>query len=142
MLEEITINATTQQFISAKISGCALRQGSKTQSSLRQNNLQLQTEAALMSCRLRAVEHRKCVAGPAGAYPGLQDRILLNYTRIENMHEARKQTFNCLLCIDVQQSSRFHFSLLRHHQIPKCFHVKKSFLSSCNSSIMLQKLLM
>ena len=80
-----------------------------------------------MSCRLRAVEHRKCVAGPAGAYPGLQDRILLNYTRIENTHEVRKKTSNFLLCVDVQQFSGFHFCLLRHHQIPKCFHVKKSF---------------
>jgi len=34
-----------------------------------------------MSCRLRAVEHRKGAAGLAGAHPGLKDRILLNYTR-------------------------------------------------------------
>jgi len=60
-------NPTTQQFITAKISGCALRQGSKTHSSLRQSNLQLQNEAVLMSCRMRAVEHRKCAAGLAGA---------------------------------------------------------------------------
>ena len=33
-----------------------------------------------MSCRIRAVEHRKCEAGHAGAHPGLQDRLLLNYT--------------------------------------------------------------
>ena len=32
-----------------------------------------------MSGRTRAVEHR-CVAGLAGAYPSLQDPILLNYT--------------------------------------------------------------
>ena len=31
-----------------------------------------------MSCRIRAVEHRKCAAGLAGTHPGLQDRILLN----------------------------------------------------------------
>jgi len=30
-----TLNATTQQFITAKISGCALKQGSKTHSSMR-----------------------------------------------------------------------------------------------------------
>jgi len=35
------INATTQQFITAKISGCALKQGNKTHTSLRQSNLQL-----------------------------------------------------------------------------------------------------
>jgi len=28
--EENTLNATTQQFITAKISGCTLKQGSKT----------------------------------------------------------------------------------------------------------------
>jgi len=89
-LEENTINATTQLFITAKISGCALKQGSKTHSSLRPSKLQLQNEAALMSCRIRAVEHRKCVTGSAGAQPGLQDGILLNYTRIENAHEVSK----------------------------------------------------
>jgi len=69
--EEHTIKATTQQFITAKLSGCALKQGSKTHSSLRQSNLQLQNEAALMSCRIRAVEHRKCAAGLADTHPGL-----------------------------------------------------------------------
>jgi len=54
--EENTLNATTQQFITAKISGCALKQGSKTRSSLRQSNLQLHNEAALISCRIRAAE--------------------------------------------------------------------------------------
>ena len=53
-----TINATTQQFITAKISGCALKQGSKTHSSLRPSNLPLQNDAALMSFRIRVVEHR------------------------------------------------------------------------------------
>ena len=61
--EENKLNAATQQFITAKISGCVLKQGSKTHSSLRQSNLQLQNGAALMSCRIRAVEHRKCAAG-------------------------------------------------------------------------------
>jgi len=44
---------------------------------MRQSNFQLQNEAALMSYRIRAVEHRKSAAGLAGAYPGLKDRILL-----------------------------------------------------------------
>ena len=78
----------TQQFITAKISGCASKL-SKTRSPLRQSNLLLQNEAALMSCRIRAVEHR-CAAGLADAHPCLQDRILLNYTRIENAHEVCK----------------------------------------------------
>jgi len=64
--EEKTLNALTQQFILAKIWGCALKQGCKTHSSLRQSNLQRQNEAALMSRRIRAVEHR-CAAGLAGS---------------------------------------------------------------------------
>ena len=46
-----------------------------------------------MSCPIQAVEHR-CAAGLADAHPGLQDRILLNYTRIENAHKVHKQTFD------------------------------------------------
>jgi len=93
-----------------------LKHWSKTHSSLRQSNLQQQNPAALMSCRIRAVEHRKCAAGLAGTHPGLQDRILLNYTRIENAHKVRKKTFN-FLCIEVQQTFSFllvsRFSNLR-----------------------------
>ena len=62
-----------------------------------------------MSCRIRAVEYRKCAAGLAGARPALQDRILLNYTRIENAHKVRKKTFEFLLCIEVQQTFTFFF---------------------------------
>ena len=40
--EENRLNATTQQFITSKISGWALKQGRKTHSSLRQINLQMQ----------------------------------------------------------------------------------------------------
>jgi len=65
--EYSTLNATTQQFITAKISGYAINRGSKSHS-VRPNNLQLQKEA-LMSCRMRAVEHRKSAAGLAGAHP-------------------------------------------------------------------------
>ena len=78
------------------------------------------------SCRIRAVEHRKCVTGPDGAHPGLHDRILQSFTRIENAHEARKKTFNFLLCIEVHQTFSFPLSLLRHYPIPECFYVKKS----------------
>ena len=120
--EENTINPTTQQFITAKVSGFALKQGSKTHSSLRPSDLRWQNQAALMPCRIRAVEHRKCAAGPASVHPGLQGRILQNYTRIENAHEVRKKTFNFFLCIKVQQTFSFPFSLLRHYQIPECFY--------------------
>ena len=121
MSEENTLNATTQ-FITAKVSGCALKQVSKTHSSLRQSNLQLQNEVALMSCRIPAVEHRKCAAGLADAHPGLQDRILLNYTRIENARKVRKKTFEFLLFTEVQHTFSFPFSLLRPYQIPECFY--------------------
>jgi len=68
ILEENTLNTATQQFITPKISGWALKQESKRHSSLHQSNLKLQNEAALMSCRIRAVEHRKCAAGLAGVH--------------------------------------------------------------------------
>ena len=118
--EENKPNATTQQFETAKISGCARKQESKT------HNLQLQNEAALMSCRIRVVEHRKSVAGLSDAHPGLQDWILLHYTRIENAYKVCKKTFDFLSCIKASKLS-FPFSLLRHYQIPECFLVKKSW---------------
>jgi len=74
-----------------------------------------------MSCRIRAVKHRKCATGLSNAHPGLQDRILLNYTRIENAHKVCKKTFDFLLCIEVQQIFCFPFSLLRRYQMPECF---------------------
>jgi len=73
-----------------------------------------------MLCRIQAVEHRKCAAGLTGALPGLQDRILLNYTRIENAHKVSEKTFDFLLCIEVQQTFSFPFSLLRHYQMSEC----------------------
>ena len=81
-----------------------------------------------MSCLVRAVELTKCAARVAGAHPGLQDRILLNYTRIENAHKVRKKTFNFLLCIEVQQTFSSPFSLQTHYQMPECFYVKNCCL--------------
>jgi len=60
----------------------------------------LETPSLPMSCRIRAVEHQKCAAGLSNTHPSLQDRILLNYTRIENAHEVRKKTFN-FCCTEV-----------------------------------------
>jgi len=114
--EENTPNATIQQFVTAKISGCVWKQGNKTHSSIRQSNLQLQNDAALMSCRIRAVEHRKSAGGLVGVHPGLKNRILLNYTRIENAHEVRKKIFDFLLFIEIQQTFSFSFSPLRHNK--------------------------
>ena len=76
-----------------------------------------------MSHRTRAVEHRKFAARLAGVHPGLQNRILLNCTRIENAHKVQQKTFNVSLCIEVQQTFVFPFSLLRHYQKPECFYV-------------------
>jgi len=76
--EKNKLSAATQEFITAKF-WLRVEKGRKTHSSLRQSNLQLQSEAALMCRRIRTVEHR-CAAEHAGAYPDLQDRNLLNYT--------------------------------------------------------------
>ena len=63
---KIDLTATTQQFITAKISGCALKQGSKTQSSLRLSNLQRQNEAALIrgEMRLHGARDKNLVSRP------------------------------------------------------------------------------
>jgi len=137
--EENTLNVTTQQFITAKISGCVLKLGSKTHPSLRQSYLQLLNEARLMSCRPPAVEHRKCATGLAGTYSGVQDRILPNYTIIENAHKVRKKLlifcfvqksnflfciFQFLFCIEANFYCSCPFSLLRHYQMHECFCVK------------------
>jgi len=61
-------------------------------------------------------------AGLAGAHPGLQDRILLNYQRIENVHMyAKKVPF--FLGIAFHQTFSFIFALLRNYQMPDCFYV-------------------
>ena len=80
-----------------------------------------------MSCRIQAVEHRKSAAGLANAQPRLKDRILLNYTRIENAHKVRKKTFDFLLFIEVQQTFSFHFPLLKDYQMPECFYVHNCY---------------
>ena len=79
-----------------------------------------------MSRRLEAVEHRKCGTGLSDANPGLQNRILLNYTRIENAHKVRNKILE-FLCIEVQQNFSCLFSLLRHYQMPECFYVNNCY---------------
>jgi len=46
--------------------------------------------------QIRAIEHRKYAAGRLTHTQVLKDRILLNYTRIENVHNVRKKTFDFL----------------------------------------------
>ena len=86
-----------------------------------------------MSCRIRAVEHRKCAAGLSDAHPGLQDLILLNYTRLENTHKVRKKAFDFLLCIEVQQIFNFTFSRLKHYQMPEYFYFSKCCFWACTT---------
>jgi len=132
--EENKLNATTQQLITAKISGCKLKQGSKTNSSLCQNNLQLKNEAVLMSCGIRAVEYKKCMAGLAGAHCRF---ARLNLAKLHKNCECtlRKNAFNFSWCIEVQQSLSFLCSLLRHYQMPECFYVNNcSFWALATSS--------
>ena len=112
--EENTLNTKTQQFITAKISDSALRRGITAYSSKRQSNLQLQNQAALMSRRIRAVEHKRCVAGLAGAHPGLQDRILLNYTIIENAHKVHRKIF----FVVYGRAANFKFSFFTTETLP------------------------
>ena len=93
-----------------KYQGGALKQGSKTHSSIRQSNLQRKNEAALMSCRIRAVEHRLSGDGLTGAHPDLKNRILLNYTRIENAHKVCKKTFDFVVIYRSPANLVFLFS--------------------------------
>ena len=79
-----------------------------------------------MSPRIEAVEYRKCGTGLSDANPGLQNRILLNHTRIENAHKVRKKILE-FLCIEVQQVFSCPFSLLRHYQMPECFYVNNCY---------------
>jgi len=74
-----------------------------------------------MPRRMRAVE-RGCVAGLAGAHPSLQDRILLNYTRIENARKVRKKTFMFLLCTEVQLTFSFSGETPKTPSTATCQH--------------------
>jgi len=59
----------TEQFMTARISGNALKQGSRTHLMLRQRSSQLQKhKAARMSCRL-ALDQNVC--GGNGGHPGV-----------------------------------------------------------------------
>ena len=119
---------TTLRHHSSKLQNIRLRvkQGSKMHLSLRQNNLQLHNQAALISHGIWAIEHR-CAAGLTCTRYGLQDQILLNYTRIENAHKVCKKPYR-FFAMYVQRCpvnffSGFSFSLLRHYEMPECFYI-------------------
>ena len=117
--EEKTLNATTQQFITAKISHCALKQGIKHSAYYR----------AVQNCKNRLceclVEYEQSSVGARLAWrtPRFARSNHVNCSRIENAHKVRRETFIFLLYIEVQQTFSFRFSLLRHHQMPECFRV-------------------
>jgi len=91
---------------------------------LHQSKLQRQTKATLMSFWFQVVEPREYAAGQADAHPGLQDRILLNYTRIENAHIVMyERKLSIFVMYGSQQTFSFPFSLPRHCQMPECFYI-------------------
>jgi len=87
------LNAMTQQFITAKISGCVLKQGSKPLLITAPEQFTT-TEWGCCNVLSDTSSRAQKVCGLAGAHPGLQDRILLNYTRIDNVHKVHMKTFN------------------------------------------------
>jgi len=122
--EENILDATTQQFITAKISGWALKQGSKHTRHY---------AIAIFNCKMNCTNVLSNTSSEAqkvfswtvwltlthtDSHPSLHDRILLNYTRIENAHKVPKQTFDFLLCIEVQQ----FFFLFTCWDIIKCLN--------------------
>jgi len=86
-----------------------------------------------MSRRIRAVEYRSCAAELASAHLGLQDRTLLNYTRIENAHKVRKKTF--VFCY-VYKSSKLLVFLFPCRDLIKCLNA--SMLSTAVFELFLQ----
>ena len=145
--EENKLNATTRQFITAKISGSMLKKGNKTYLSLSQSNLQRQNEAALMSCRIRAVELRKCAAGLAGFARSNLAKLGFARSNLAKLHKnwecawSTQENFCFLLCIEVQQTFSSPFSLLRHYQMVECY-VKNCCFWARATVLVLQKLVM
>ena len=67
--QDTALNAKTEQFITAKISANALKQGSGTHSMLRQRSSQLQKYRAARMSRRIAVDQKVC--GGDGGHPGM-----------------------------------------------------------------------
>jgi len=76
--------------MTAKVSGNALKQGSRTHSVLRQRSSQRQKYKAGWMSRRIAVDQNVC--GGDGEHSGLTVWNLLSYTTIENAHKVRKKT--------------------------------------------------
>jgi len=91
--EKNILNATTQQFITATISGCTLKQGVKHSHQCVSVifNHKMRLRYCLVEYEQSSIDVR---AGLSDAHPCLQYRNLLNYTRIENALKVRKKTFD------------------------------------------------
>jgi len=84
----------TEQFITAKISGNTLKQGSRTRSVLRQRSSQLEN-IRLRECPVEYQSIRMYAAG--WRTPRVDTLKFVNYTVIENSHKVSKKIF-VLLC--------------------------------------------
>ena len=128
ILEKNKLKATTQQHITAKVSGCACKPGSKTYSSLHQNNSQLQNEAALMSCRIRAVEHRKGAAGHAGAPRFARS----NLAKLHKNWECTQSTqVNFLFFVMYRSPANFLFSFFPTETLSNSWKLLQYVEKSC-----------
>jgi len=103
--EENILNAAIQQCTTAKISGCTLKQGSKTHSSLRQSNLQLQNAVMCPShfCRVRVTS------------PSSQSH--LNFFRVESESRLGRVRVESLLVIGLQARVN-----VESHEISRIFY--------------------
>jgi len=104
--------------MTAKMSGNALKQGSRTHAVLRQRSSQLQHyKAARMSGPI-AVDQKVC--GWDGGHPGLTVWNLLNNTRIENAHELREKIFVfyyvAIICIVTKEKENIRACVSRYDQ--------------------------
>jgi len=81
----------TDQFITAKISGNALKQESRTHSVLRQRSSQLQKHKTARMSRRIAVDQNVC--GWGWRTLGVDSLKFVNYTIIEHAHKVRKKIF-------------------------------------------------
>ena len=68
---------------------------------MRPEQFQQQTEAALMSCRIRAVEHRKCAARLADAHPSVKRNsdLLLFVSNFASQSREIKFGYYFLVCV-------------------------------------------
>ena len=119
--EENKLNATTQQLTTAKISGCILKQVSKTSSTGSEQFTTAKWGCANVLLNTSSGVWKVC------SWTGWRTPRFAR-SNLAKLHKnckcaLRKNTFNFLLCIEVQKTSSFPFSLLWHYKMPECFYV-------------------